>query len=376
MIKIESGTRYLRISCGELLEDNIIWCSQVKQNVLYKINLDCQKIEYVCDFPIDEVTYTSFSNTIYEEGLLYFIPFAQEYFVIYHLSSGKMDKINVKNGKKEKYGVGAIVNECIFLFPFEWNGRIAMIDKENQEVHYQYNLFGDLEKFLNGKIHHLFGSSYLYKETLYFPIIERSVLVEYHCNTREYGFYWIDQVEDKGFLDCEGKGEQLYLLDNMGTVFVFDIKTKDVKKIFGTKEDMLYPYLSLHVFGDDEIWLVPWAKNEIVIYNTSTRKITFQNIVTENYKIGEGEHSQDVKNGYKFRRVFRKEDILWLYPDETNLLVRVDMKTREQEGISIMLPQEYIISLNNLLDCVAIDRKVEMSANLGVDIWKEIKNVF
>lgn len=372
LIKNEDNTKYLRIGRGGVLVNNTIWCSELKQNGLYKIDLNLKRVEYISEFPFDKLSYTPYKDPILDNQRLYFIPIGQDDLLIYNMLNGEMEKVNIKNRKDERYGVGVMTDENVFLFPSRWNERIAIVKKNSKKVIYQYDLLKDIEKFLGEKIDSLFWNSYVYKGNIYLPMRERSVLVEYNCITRKYVFYWIDQTEDQGIINCEGRGHQLYLLDNMGGVYVFDVNKKDAKKVFTMKDGTLCPYVSLHLFKNDEIWLIPYTKNEIVIYSIKTKVKMIQNIVVEGYRICDNEYSISVRNRYKFSKVFRQDDILWLYPNATNLLIRVDMNTREQQGFPVLLPQDRVALLDNFLNNVNKKNNKQID-NCGKGIWKNIR---
>lgn len=374
MIQCEDNVQYLRIGTGGVLVNKTLWGANLIQNGLYKIDLELKQVKFVAEFPTKSENLGIFVHPVREKERLFFIPHDEdeEHLVSYDLEKEQFEKIDVKQGKMEKYGVGIVKEGIVYLFPAKGE-RIVKVEVTEKKVFYQHKVIEDLKKFLGGKVNLMFWNHYLYGENVYLPIYEKNVVVGYNLHTEQYAFYQINDGSDIGFISCAGKGEQLYLLDCRGSIYSFNLLTKNTEKLLSLRDETLYPYISIHIYKNDEIWLVPCEKDEIVIYNITTREINFQNITLEAYRVCKDENTEAVKNGYKFSQVFCEDNMLWLYPSATNLLISINMETRNMEGFPVLLPKERVSSLNNFLK--KIDEKNEMDiehSGCGKKIWGNV----
>lgn len=88
------------------------------------------------------------------------------------------------------------------------------------------------------------------------------------------------------------------------------------------KDGTLLPYSFILIY-DNEIWLIPYMKEKIVIYNMVTEKKIFLDIIPNE------------KEEKKYKKIFYDDERLWLYPNETRSLIVIDVKTRKMQGYKL-----------------------------------------
>lgn len=352
----ENRRETLRIYESGIKIDNELWVTRCPGNELYKISLQDKSIKLIERFA-GKQNEKLFIDIAYDgDAILFLVPFMAEQLMIYNMKKHTTQSIKCKESAETRYVLGVVDTGYIYLFPKAMGG-IARINIEDGRTEYRYNLISYLTEHISYE-NQIFYAHYFFKEKLYLPLIENSILIEYDCNNDKFNLYDIDTMDNIGIYDCMGIGEELYLLDRYGTVYCFNIISKKVQKIFSLKDGMLQPYSSIKV-NHNEIWLIPYSKDKIAIYSFLTNEVEFLDIIPS-----------ESKEKY-YKKVFFEAGKLWLYPNLTKSLIEIDMDTRQMQGYKMT----YSNTISEFISKLPASEKKENSmGQFGEIIYRTLKS--
>lgn len=350
---IEGKTQRLKIYENGIKIGSELWVSRCPGNGLYKVDLEKKVISFIDRFP-EKQNGKLFSDVFYDSATnLFFAPLMAEKLAIYNMEKNGVYSIECKQAPEIRYSFGIEDSGYIYLFP-QSVGDIVKMRIVDSKIEYMHNLVSYLAERFPCEVQN-FYAHYLYKGRLYLPLTENSVLVEYDYINDEFEIYSIDVIDNIGIYNCIGIDEELYLLDRYGGVYYFNIETKEMERIVSFKDETLLPYSFIVVYND-EIWLIPYVKDKIIIYNMITKKSLYLDIIP------------DEKKEKRYKKIFYDNETIWLYPNETESLIEIDMKTRKMQG--------YKLSFDNTLQdfiekLPSIEKKGKMHIN-GEKIYQAI----
>lgn len=319
-MNIEYKNEVLRIYENGIKIDKELWVVKSPGNELCKIDLRDKSVELIERIPEKQKEKLFLDIAYGGDTTLFLVPFMAEQMMMYNMKEHTFRSIPCKESAETGYVFGTVDKNDIYLFP-QTAGGIVRISIEDGKTEYRYNLISYLKDHLACESQ-FFYAHYSFEGKIYLPLIESSILIEYDYKKDEFNLYDIDTVDNIGIYDCMGVGDELYLLDRFGSVYLFHISTKKNEKIFSLKDGGIQPYSCIRV-NRDEIWLIPYTRDKIAIYNLLTSKIEFLDIIPS-----------ERKEKY-YKKVFYEMGKLWLYPYATKTLIEIDMDTREMQGYKV-----------------------------------------
>ncbi|MCM1231273.1 MAG: hypothetical protein NC489_14225 [Ruminococcus flavefaciens] len=374
MVRVEKY-KWLCIGQAGVIVDKCLWGSDANENGLYKIDLQSLKINFVNEFPV-ECESLCFSCVLEKDKKLYFVPYHASELVIYDIKTDMFEKIEIKNHTEEKYIIGLFGGEVLYLFP-DVGERIAKIDIRDNIVTYDYEVINEVKEkcCMEGK--EFFNCGYEKNGVFYLPLWEDNVLVSYDWRNMIINYYDLSFHENSGFYTYAIRDEEILLLSRYGCVYSFNTLTEEKNIIYipTDKRKTKDGYCDIALFKN-EIWLIPFLKEEILIYDIYTKQQTVLNEYPETYSVCETTSVDNV--AAKFSKAFISEGKLWLCPWRTNLLISIDLDTKVMKGISALKPdckqyrlKEYI----KFLQQQERIRKYEEAGKIefGSKIWNKLK---
>ena len=273
-----------------------MWCVSRIWDGLYKVCITTGKVDYVCELPEkNELDRQAYTDILYCEGKLYFIPAFAKNIAVYDINEEKIAEINVSQyfiGREGEFNIGGgcIYGNWLYLYPCLSNILMRINIK---------NYMTEVD------------TSYIYDNNL-----KKGEIFAYH--RRHY------QINN-----------ELYIaLASFDGVLCIDMNKFQFKVIPIPNNDSGYAAV---VQLDSELWLAPNKKGAIVRYNIQNHRIErFENYPSE-FKRSNGLAFSDF--------VCFNSDELYLLPFCANMIIKINAEKKTMEELKIRFSEPWLAAV-------------------------------
>lgn len=267
------------------------------------------------DFPVNSGQYSTF---IHQENIFYFAPANAKEICIYHLDTNEFQMIPIEQ-PMEFCNFGAIVpyKEYLFFLPCRYPG-ILRYNTQTGECTYYRDCLKEILADCTGSHEELLAVALQQGSMLILPAIQTNKILEFDMDTAEY--------------------------------HVFPIGPHDTDCICIVEEAP----------GSNVFWLIPWKMPKIRRWDRNTGACE----VIDQYPLGyacevDWFNQQDT---FMFSGLGKFDDGIWLLPALGNMILRVDIRSKQIEQVDITLPHalderksnfymQQTDFLNGIMDC-------------------------
>lgn len=331
--------KYLQFS-DAASDGEYLWTVAENFNAIYKIRKSDFTTEFVCQVPDeDELGVELYASGVVKCGRkLYLIPGTAKKIAIYHMDDSKYTYLSTEEMQGDhypKFGVVIQRENYIYLFPQSLPVLyILKIDVQTDTMErIEFAMDFDIPRDRNDVS--FFGCSA--GEDIWFGVAYPGIIGKFNYATNSVSFIELTTTDSYIYQIAE-HGGILYLLTLQNEVIAYDPKNEKEYTVWKDDSEELEQYSRI-IYLENTLWLFPFKSNHIVRLNADKKEmaeyIEIPDSVIAWKKWG--------VYGRKYYGYHAEDNMLYLYPDTTNTLLKISMENGEIIPYTLCTHREKIL---------------------------------
>ena len=248
--------------------DGVGWFVDINFNVLFKMDLETEKIEMVCELPIYNHHRYQYRRMIAVKKLLIIIPYNADKILIYDVTQNKIKEVALDssysaNGMLLNFADAFVCGEYVYFIPARYRAIVKMHSK-----HHSLEYFEDcireivMEKPFNNN-RHIFSGTYVLEDKIaYLPLWQRGAYLKVNIENMSFDIINVDK-DIIGFQGmCKQEGNYVFSEKDKMSFWITDKNGVVLKQYFiNENKSGISSGVSRFIENDNGYWMIP-AKGE------------------------------------------------------------------------------------------------------------------
>lgn len=326
----------LRLSFSYAVEvDGYLWASADQFNGLFKICVQTGESEFVASFDKENPGGLLYRGAVSYGRKLFFVPYLAKSIAEYNIDTKEMRyyQIKAKMQKGSLFTGFAVQDHKLFLFPHRMED-IVTLDMEGGQIQYYDCNYEALINNVEDKNTSMFASMIRAEDCEYMPCFRTNMLIKFNLVNYESEVLSIS-IANEGLCDVTYDSGILYILSVSGDIYAYDTRNGEVE-LFWTNMAKGKESYGMIIYLAGFLWLLPDRSDNIYRVDVKTRKEQLYKDLPQEFAYYE---SLDIPP-YRWLNGDVREGKMILYPRMANMMLTWDSKTDRMEGIKVNLPKD------------------------------------